>query len=48
MATEKSTLKADRVFLSHWLDILEKREHYVRYRPDEAKKSMLRKLLLKG
>ncbi len=43
----KSMLKADRAFLSHWLDLLEKREHYVRYRPDKAKKNMLRKLLLK-
>src|ERR1700739_2244339 len=30
-ATAKSTLEADRMFLSHWLDLLEKREHYVRY-----------------
>jgi hypothetical protein len=44
---EKSMLEADRAFLSHWLDLLEKREHYVRYRPDKAKKNMLRKLLLK-
>jgi len=45
-ATEKSILEVDKVFLSHWLDLLEKREHYVRYRPDKAKKNMLRKLLL--
>ena len=45
--TEKSMLKADRVFLSHWLDLLEERELYVRYRPDKAKKNMLPKLLLK-
>jgi hypothetical protein len=31
-AIEKSTLKTDRVFLSHWLNLLDKREHYVRYR----------------
>jgi hypothetical protein len=46
-ATEKSTVKTDKVFLSHWLELLEQREHYVRYRPDKAKKNMLRKLLLK-
>jgi len=46
-ATDKSTLRTDRVFLARWLDLLEQRERYVRYRPDRAKKAMLRKLLAK-
>jgi hypothetical protein len=44
-AAEKPALKTDRVFLSRWLELVEQREHYVRYRPDKAKKNMLRKLL---
>jgi hypothetical protein len=46
-AAEKAALKNDQQFLSQWLELLEQREHYVRYKPDTAKKNMLQKLLAK-
>jgi hypothetical protein len=43
--TSKKTLKADKVFLSNWLQLLELQETYVPYKHDVARKNMLRKLL---
>ena len=43
--TSKKTLKADKVFLSNWLRLLELQETYVPYKHDVARKNMLRKLL---
>lgn len=45
-AAQKASLRHDKRFLSRWLELLEQREHYVRYKPDTAKKNMLRKLLV--
>jgi hypothetical protein len=42
---EKSVLRKDREFLAGWLRLLETREEYVAYKPDTAKKNMLKKLL---
>jgi hypothetical protein len=44
----KKTLKADKAFLSNWLQLLELQETYVPYRHDVARKNMLRKLLSVG
>jgi hypothetical protein len=44
-AREKPELTKDREFLEAWLRLLEQQEQYVAYRPDTAKKNMLRKLL---
>lgn len=44
----KKSLKLDTSFLSGWLDLVIEREQYVPYRPDTAKKNMLRKLLDEG
>jgi len=41
----KESLKLDGSFLGGWLDLVTEREQYVPYRPDTAKKNMLRKLL---
>lgn len=42
---EKGSLKADIPFLSRWLELLARLEQYVPYKPDTAKKNMLKKLL---
>ena len=44
-AASKTTLKADKAFLSSWLQLLELQESYVSYRGDVARRNMLRKLL---
>jgi hypothetical protein len=44
-AEKKPTLQKDREFLRQWLELLEEREKYVPYRPDTAKKNMLKTLL---
>jgi hypothetical protein len=44
-AAKKSGLRTDKAFLAKWLELLEQQEHYVRYKPDTARKNMLRKLL---
>ena len=42
---EKSVLRTEKEFLARWLDLLQVREKYVPYRPDTAKKNMLKNLL---
>ena len=44
-AESKNTLRKDAGFLSAWLELLTKLEEYVAYRPDTARKNMLKKLL---
>ena len=44
----KASLAADKEFLTHWLELVELLEKYVPYRPDTAKKNMLRRLLQEG
>jgi len=44
-AASKSTLRADKPFLTRWLDLLTLLEEYVPYKPDTARKNMLGKLL---
>lgn len=44
-AQSKNALRADKSFLSGWLQLLEAQETYVPYRQDIARKNMLRKLL---
>ena len=44
-ASEKSTLQADREFLSGWLDLLTRWKEFEPYRQDVAKIKMLRGLL---
>ncbi len=41
----KATLQHDKAFLWRWLELLNHLEQFVPYRPDSAKKNMLRKLL---
>jgi hypothetical protein len=47
-ASSKTTLKEDLGFLSEWLELLIKLEKYFGYRPDTARKNMLKKLLSKN
>lgn len=42
---EKPALRKNKEFLAAWLKLVEAREEYVAYKPDTAKKNMLRKLL---
>lgn len=42
---QKALLRVDREFLARWLQLLQVREEYVAYKPDIAKKNMLKKLL---
>lgn len=42
---EKSALRKDKKFLAEWLRMLEAQEKYVAYKPDTARKNMLKKLL---
>lgn len=44
----KALLAKDRAFLSLWLGLLESLEEFVPYRPDTAKKNMIKKLLQDG
>lgn len=44
-ASSKQELRVNAKFLAEWLDLLLGLEHYVRYKPDTAKKNMLKKLL---
>lgn len=44
-AASKATLRKDIRFLSRWLQLLTRLEEYVPYRPDNAKKNMLMKLI---
>jgi hypothetical protein len=44
-SVEKPALRKDKEFLARWLQLLEAREEYVAYKPDTAKKNMLKKLL---
>ena len=44
-AGEKRRLKSDKAFLGEWLGLLEKQEQYIPYKPDVARKNMIRKLL---
>ena len=44
-AESKHKLRGNADFLSEWLNLLQRLEHYVRYKPDIAKKNMLKKLL---
>jgi hypothetical protein len=44
-AESKRELQTNEAFLSEWLDLLNRLEHYIRYKPDKAKKNMLRKLI---
>ena len=44
-SSSKGTLRKDAGFLAQWLEALTRLEEYVPYRPDTAKKSMLKKLL---
>lgn len=41
----KKELQHDGAFLKNWLDLLVRLEEYVPYKPDSAKKNMLKKLL---
>jgi hypothetical protein len=41
----KRYLQTDQTFLSEWLDLLQRLEHYIRYKPEKAKKNMLKKLI---
>ena len=44
-ACGKAALQRDAVFLERWLELLIVLERYVAYKPDTARKNMLRKLL---
>jgi NADH:ubiquinone oxidoreductase subunit E len=44
-AKEKPALANKREFLVQWLELLQEREKYVPYRPDTARKNMLKRLL---
>ena len=44
-AQSKASLRADKTFLTHWLQTLELRERYGFHRHDVARKNMLRHLL---
>jgi hypothetical protein len=41
----KVSTQTDKVFLSHWLDLLTQLESYVPYKPDAARKNMLGKFI---
>jgi hypothetical protein len=42
---EKEVLMHDMTFLSAWLELVTRRDEYIPYRPDTAKKNMLQRLL---
>jgi hypothetical protein len=44
-AESKRTLKNDKDFLSHWLQLLVLLEEYIHYKPNTAVKNMLKKLI---
>jgi hypothetical protein len=44
-AASKKELQHDGAFLTNWLELLVRLEEYVPYKPDTAKKNMLKKLL---
>jgi hypothetical protein len=44
-ASSKATLQQDKLFLEQWLELLVRLEQFVPYKPDTAKKNMLKKLL---
>jgi hypothetical protein len=44
-SSEKPVLRRDKEFLARWLHLLQVREEYVAYKPDTAKKNMLKNLL---
>ena len=44
-AEEKAVLMGDVDFLAAWLDLLQRRERYIPYRPNAAHVNMLKKLL---